>query len=286
MTLPAHWVNGEAGGTVSPGDRGFAYGDGVFETFRCHHGSIHLWELHRRRLSMGMRALGIDCEAGRIDAQLQAGLDFLVERGIDEAAGRLSVTRGVSERGYSAPAGTATLVLTLTEVARWRVAPEPQRAMLCATRLSQQPSLAGIKHCNRLEQVLAARELHQANATVGLQMNARDELVCAVSANLFLVEGDELLTPPIDTCGVAGTVRQFIIDRLAPAAGIGVRIAPIRVSRLANCRELILTNSLAGIVNVSRCEGRVFTSTHWGDTLRNSFYAWSDSTEWQKNFCS
>jgi 4-amino-4-deoxychorismate lyase len=279
-TLPAYWVNGTPDGTLSPSDRGFSYGDGLFETFRCLDGHIHLWNYHWRRLRRGMDALGLFCSRDRIEAQLQTGKQFLQSHGVAHAAGRLAVSRGPGERGYGGRAGAPTLVFSLHDLSHWRRDATPVEVTICTTRLAEQIRLAGIKHSNRLEQVLAARELIESDAEEGLQMNSDDELVCAVSANLFFGRDGELFTPPIDRCGVAGTVRQLIIDELAPAAGVPVRVAPVKRELLPDFDELFLTNALQGIRSVSRCGEHRFTSTHWGDTLRSSFYSWSESTGW------
>ena len=280
MTLPAYWVNGVPGGTLSPSDRGFTYGDGLFETLRFFDGRIHLWRYHWRRLRRGMDALGLYCSRDRIEKQLLAAKEFLEARSIVHAAGRVAVSRGPGERGYGGSVGETTLVFSLHDISPWRKDTNPIEATICTTRLAEQIRLAGIKHSNRLEQVLAARELIESDAEEGLQMNRRDELVCAISANLFLAGDGELLTPPVDSCGVAGTVRQLIIERLAPDAGIAVRIAPVKREQLADFDELFLTNALQGIRSVWRCENHRFTSTHLGDTLRNSFFSWSESTGW------
>ena len=280
MTLPAYWVNGAPGGTLSPRDRGFAYGDGLFETLRFFDGRVHLWSYHWRRLRRGMDALGFFCSRDRIETQLQTAKQFVETHGIADAAGRLAVSRGPGERGYGGRVDEPTLVFSLHDLSPWRRETTPIEVTICTTRLAEQIRLAGIKHSNRLEQVLAARELIESSAEEGLQMNSRDELVCAISANLFLARGRELLTPPVDSCGVAGTVRQLIIEELAPAAGIPVSIAPVKREHLPGFDELFLTNALHGIRSVWRCEESRFTSTHWGDTLRNSFYSWSESTGW------
>ena len=222
MTLPAHWVDGEFAASVAAGDRGLAYGDGLFETFRVCAGKIHLWSYHWQRLQRGLDVLQIECDRVRVEGALRQGLDFMAREGIGDAAGRLTITRGVSARGYASPAGEPTLMLSLGDISPWGQTPPSQPARLCRTALAEQPLLAGLKHCNRLEQVLAARELAAGEA--GVQLNSRGELVCAVSANLFFADERRLVTPPLETAGVAGTVRQLIIEELAPRAGQPVQV--------------------------------------------------------------
>lgn len=278
MAFAAHWVNGQEGGSLSADDRGFAYGDGVFETFRCHAGSIFNWPLHRERLARGLSVLGIDCSLERVEQQLQQGLRWLRDNGLEQAAGRLAVSRGSGPRGYRPGQGVSTLVLSLGPIAPWREAAPPLTVVVCDTTLSRQPRLAGIKHSNRLEQVLAARELESRAAGEGLMLNDLGELACAVSANVFIVSSGELLTPPVRECGVAGTVRRLVMDSLAPALGLGCTEQVLRLADLEAADELLLTNATLGIRSVASCEGLSFTSTECGDNLRERFFSWSETT--------
>ena len=278
--LPMHWVNGEAGGSLPANDRGFFYGDGLFETLRWHRGQVHLWDLHWQRMERGLNTLGIDCSRQRLEAQLELARRWLGEQGIDDAAARLAVSRGPGRRGYRPAAAEATVALTLDTISPWRELPDPHSAIVCSTVLADQSQLAGIKHANRLEQVLASKELHAGGGQEGPMCNQRGELICGVSANIFLVRDDALLTPPVERCGVAGTVRQLILDDLAAEAGLPVRITDLPVAELGRGDELLLTNAIVGIRNIVECQGHVFTSTRWGDTLRDIFYSRSESTAW------
>lgn len=259
-------------------DRGFAYGDGVFETFRCHLGTVHNWNLHRERLERGLKTLGIACSRERVEQQVELGLDWLRDSGIDQAAGRLAVSRGSGPRGYRPGRGVSTLALSLGPISPWRELPAPVEVVVCHSAMSRQPLLAGIKHSNRLEQVLAARELDSRGAEEGLVLNDRGEVVCAVSANVFIVSSGKLLTPPVAESGVAGTVRRLVLENLAPGLGLPCAEQVLKPADLVSADELLLTNAIRGIRSVSRCEGLSFTSTEWGDNLRERFFSWSEST--------
>ena len=280
MSLPVHWVNTERGGAIKVSDRGLRYGDGLFETFRCHNSHIHLLNYHLARLRRGCGVLDIPYEEERVQAQLQLGLDYLAQEGITDAYGRLSLTRGEGQRGYAASSGQPTLALELSPATLpWRETPPPARLVLCETTLAEQPLLAGLKHANRLEQVLAARELGSAAADEGLMLNSRGEIICAVAANVFAVFDGTLLTPALDESGVAGTVRQLILDRLAPELGLESAEETISWADLQQAEELFLTNALSGIRAVASCPGAHFTSTRWGDNLRERFFDWSDNPQ-------
>lgn len=278
MSLPAHWVNLEPGDRLSSTDRGFRYGDGLFETLRFGAAGFHLPDYHLARLERGCARLGIACERERISEQLRLGATFLADENIDEAYARLTVSRGADACGYAPTAADPTIALSLTEARlRWRDYLPPAELILCETGLSMQPALAGIKHGNRLEQVLAAREVAAAGADEGLLCNARGEVVCAVSANLFAVFDGAVVTPPVFECGVAGTVRRLLIEELAAAAGVRILEAPVTPADLRQALELFLTNALIGIRSVAVCAGRRFTSTATADTLRELFFRRSDT---------
>lgn len=277
MTLPAHWINGRRDAALSLADRGFSYGDGLFETLRYHDGRYHLLSRHLDRLQRGCQRLEIDYDESALQAQLEQGRSHLEAATLADAAARVVVSRGPGERGYRGACGPPTLALSLSATSPWREPAEALDIVICELCLAAQPALAGIKHGNRLEQVLAARELEKQGADEGLMQNDRGEVICAVAANVFAAFDGVLITPPITDCGVAGTVRGLIMEELAPAAGISVHEQLFSSADLHQAEELFLTNALAGLQSVRRCGTRRFTSTRWGDTLRSSFYEWSET---------
>ena len=227
--------------SIDPDNRGFRYGDGLFETMRGHRGSVPWWPAHWRRLSAGAARLQLplpreELVLGEIAAMLDGG-DGVV---------RLQLTRGGGGRGY-APASAAEPAWVLS---RHGVPPAPPDGALrlrwCTTRLAQQPLLAGLKHCNRLEQVLARLELRDGGEDEGLVLGEGDEVVSAISANVFILRGDHWWTPPVDRCGVAGVCRAWLLGQgLA-----GER----RLDREAvgEADAVVLTNAVRGILPVSR----------------------------------
>ena len=273
MSLLQSWIN--LAPDASPGlcDRAFKYGDCLFETLRYCRGRFHWLDLHLQRLRRGCELLGMPLPEDLLSAQLHQSLQWLREQGVEEAAVRLSLSRGESLRGYGDVRGEPGLGLALTDIdLPWRVVADPAALVICDLRLSDQPRLAGIKHGNRLEQVLAAAEVREAGADEGLLLDQGNHLVCAVSANLFAVVDGTLLTPPIVNCGVAGTVRRLIIEGLATRCGLAVEEQALPADDLHRASELFLTNALLGLRSVSRCPGRSFTSAPVADTLRECFF--------------
>ncbi len=234
-------------------DRGLHYGDGVFETMAVAGGAALLWEQHLRRLRRGCQRLAIDAPEPDLLRREAAELVAEAKRGVL----KLIVTRGAGGRGYRySDCGGATRILELHPWpdhgrATWR-----DGAVLgqCRTRLSRQPLLAGIKHLNRLEQVLARSEWddewHDA-----VMLDDRDAVVECTMSNLFLVRGEAVLTPPLRACGVTGVMREMILAR-GHALQLDVREAPLRLTELDTADELFLTNSIIGLWPVVEFNGR------------------------------
>jgi 4-amino-4-deoxychorismate lyase len=277
MSLPAHWVNGSSGAAISTLDRGFRYGDSLFETLRVCGGEYHLLSYHLQRLERGCRVLDIPWTEGRIRESLAQGRQYLHASGVEDACARLTVSRGEGGQGYGGSSGQPTVSLNLTTPGlAWGEALPPARLIRCETVLAEQPCLAGIKHGNRLEQVLGAREVQGAGADEGFMLNQRGEIICAVSANVFALFGDTLMTPVLDACGVEGTVRRLIIEELAPTLGISVSQQAISWADLQQADEVFLTNALIGIRSVAECPGLRFTTHGCSDRLRSKFFARPD----------
>jgi 4-amino-4-deoxychorismate lyase len=121
-------------------------------------------------------------------------------------------------------------------------------------RLGENPALAGIKHCNRLEQVLARREWSDPGIGEALMFSSSGALVSGTMSNVFLVHGSKLLTPSVDRCGVAGVMRATVLD-LAAQLGIPAQERRLDETELAAAEELFLTNALIGIRPISELDG-------------------------------
>ena len=246
---PFFIVNGRPGEQVSPLDRGFTYGDGLFETVALRRGQLPLWELHQQRLQAGCRRLDIPLSPARLQQHKSDLLQLARQRGIAAGVARFVVTRGAGGRGYGPPAEMApTIVAGLFPP----VAHPPERragvrVRVCSQRLSGNTSLAGLKHLNRLENVLARREWHDAGIAEGLLLDQNQSVVEATASNLFIVKDQVLITPPLDRCGVAGVCRQLIMETLAAELKVPVREARLFLPALREADEMLLCNSLNGI---------------------------------------
>ena len=253
------FVGGRRVEAVPVDDRGLAYGDGLFETMRVHRGALPWWDAHWARLAHGAQRLGLPLPDA---AQVRAEAAALFAAGADGVL-KLQLTRGGGGRGYAPPArATPTWILSRHPLPPAPTA--PLRLRWCALRLAAQPALAGLKHCNRLEQVLARRECDEAGADDGLLCDADAQVVSATSANLFVLRDGAWLTPPVDRSGVAGVCRAHLLPALGAREA---RLAPADVER---ADALFLCNAVRGILAVARIGERAFDPHPASDAARRA----------------
>ena len=230
-------------------DRGFAYGDGLFETMRAHAGTLPWWPRHRSRLLAGARRLGIPLPPeAALDAALAAALATAPDGVI-----KLILTRGVGGRGYAPTPDIEPSVFVIASPAP-PVVDDALDVDVLALRLGAQPALAGMKHLNRLEQVLGAREAGERGLHDGLMADAEGYLTCSTRANLFARLDGRWITPPLDRAGVAGVARGLLLEAWSPRGGLHVQPLPLEV--LPRVEALLLSNAVRGILPVGRCGAR------------------------------
>jgi 4-amino-4-deoxychorismate lyase len=225
--------------------RGIAYGDGVFETMRVHRGTVAWWDAHWQRLSRGAECLQLALPTFE---QAQAEAAALFEDGGDGVL-KLLLTRGGGGRGYS----VSKVADPLWMLSRSPLPPECSKQGLalhiCVTRLAVQPALAGIKHCNRLEQILARAECDEARADEGLMLDMDGNVISATAANLFVLLGRQWVTPQVDRCGIAGVCRQHLLPLLE------AREQQLSMEDLEAAEAVFLCNAVRGILPVARIGG-------------------------------
>jgi 4-amino-4-deoxychorismate lyase len=248
-------IDGVAADGVSALDRGLHYGDGVFETIACLHGRPRFLSLHLERLALGCRALGISPPAS---ARLRAEIERLAAAQ-ERAIVKLIVTRGPAiGRGYAVSGrecATRVAIRYPWPVEDSALQQQGVSVRMAAIRLGENPALAGLKHCNRLEQILARSEPQGATAEEALMLSRSGRVVSGTMTNLFLVDGPaqspRLRTPAIDLCGVAGVMRRVVL-REASRAGIAATECALWPEDLQAAAEIFLTNARVGIWPVGR----------------------------------
>lgn len=247
MTLAAQTlVNGLPTDQVAALDRGLSYGDGVFRTLRIRHGQPVWWADHLEKLQTDCLRLQIPVPTPEVWQEDCASL-VLPDFGVM----RMTVTRGLSPRGYALPdtPSVTRLVSVWADDETAIAGPEHIDARVCQLRLGHQPALAGIKHLNRLESVLARSEWSNASMREGLLLDERDFVVSGVMSNVFIWKDQVLQTPLLDQCGVAGVTRARLM-RLARQAGFRVEERRLTLNDVLVADELMFTNSLIGLWRV------------------------------------
>jgi len=246
------WINGQPDDRLPVSDRGLAYGDGLFETILITNRGPVLLEYHLERLMLGAGRLGIPLDRNLIEKDLHA-YPGLQSPGVV----KLIVTRGSGGRGYATNGvGVPTCILSShpTPVYPSTIAEQGIQLFPCATRLGINPRLAGIKHLNRLEQVLARQEWQGSDDfQEGLMCDIDGHPVEGVMTNLFIVEGNDIVTPMLDQCGVAGVMRRWLMERLR-TQGYGVKETQITLDRFRVADERFFCNSVLGVWPVARFE--------------------------------
>jgi 4-amino-4-deoxychorismate lyase len=251
-------ISGESGGCLSDLDRGFAYGDGLFETMRLERGRLPFWSLHRERLLSDSRRLQLTIDFDVLQLQLNRMLAEAAQRRIESAVVKVIVSRGQGGRGYQpAQLGTATVVVRVYPFpdypAEYR--DEGVSAFICQYRLGHNPQLAGIKHLNKLDYVLASLEWRDTGCAEGMLFDIEGQLVEACSRNVFVVKNRNLLTPSLHRAGVAGILRRRVLEDYAGELGLVVRECAIELDDLMNADEVFLTNSVTGVWPVLKFVG-------------------------------
>ncbi|MGB5261452.1 MAG: aminodeoxychorismate lyase [Gammaproteobacteria bacterium] len=244
--MPMSRINGAAGGQVAVTDRGLLFGDGVFETLAVRDARPCFWARHMARLQAGCHRLAI---AAVDEVQLRAEVEQLLQAAPVAAQYvlKIIITRGTGTRGYRPePHAVPTRIVQLHDWPDMASGAAGIRATLCSLRLGNNPLLAGIKHLNRLEQVMARSEWDDPDIREGLLLDQAGRVIEGTMSNLFLVKDGVLSTPDLARCGVAGIMRDVVLE-LAGQQGVTARVTDIGLDSVFQADELFVCNSLLGI---------------------------------------
>jgi 4-amino-4-deoxychorismate lyase len=250
-------LNGESKHFIDFADRGFQYGDGLFETIEVQNGIPLLLDCHLARLQAGCERLlisGIDFEL--LEQEMR---QFCIET--KQAVLKLIVTRGKGGRGYRLPKPIQpTRLLSLHPYPDYPDSfyKDGVVVRLCQLRLGCNPALAGMKHLNRLEQVLARAEWDDEGIQEGLLLDCTGAVIEGTMSNVFFVSQGVLITPVLDQCGVRGVVRDIIIA-LAKKLSIPIHERACTLIELQQAEEIFLTNSIIGLWPVRQLQQKYYS---------------------------
>ena len=251
---PRFLVDGVPAESVPLSDRGFQYGDGVFETIRVVKGVLPLEVLHLRRLQHGCDRLRLPLDFPDLQNQIPRFI-----KDCDDGVLKIMVTRGSGGRGYNPADAKGRVVLGLfprtLSPESWKQ--NGVRVKLCDTRLGHSPALAGMKHLNRLEQVLARGEFQTGEFEEGLVLDIHNNLIEGTMSNVFLVASGKVFTPDLSLCGVEGVMRQWLMDSFTRQQSF--QVEQLSLNDLLQADEVFLANSVIGIWPVRECAGQSWT---------------------------
>lgn len=267
MRTQTYLINGHFNQVISPLDRGFSYGDGVFRSLKMVRGVPQHWPMHYQKLVADCAAIGIVCPSAELFIN-----DFLQLFTLDETSvAKIMVTRGEGERGYAPPAITLpTRVIIKSALPHYPEAFYSQgvKLCLCETKLAHQPKLAGIKHLNRLENVLARMEWRDESIFDGLLLDQNGDVIECTMSNIFARFDHLLVTPDLSQCGVAGVTRQSVMGMIR-SLGLEIEVAPLSLSRLLQADEVIICNSLYSAFQVSDIANKTWLPQALSATIRS-----------------
>lgn len=245
-------INGANEQQIPITDRGFQYGDGLFETIEIQDGQAVFWQRHIRRLQNGCRQLRIPCpDVALLSSEAQSLCEHT-----ECAVLKIIITRGSGGRGYRQPdAIEPTRVLSLHPFPDYPAFLYQQgiTARFCNTRLGLNTALAGLKHLNRLEQILARAEWQDSEIYEGLMLDSNEHVIEGTMSNLFLAKNGILYTAPLQQCGIAGIIREVILDACV-AYGLPVAQRPLTKADVFAADEIFVTNSVIGIWQIRAIE--------------------------------
>jgi len=253
-------LNGQSADSIDLLDRGLHYGDGLFETIAVINEQPLCLDKHLQRLLSGCTRLKFDFN----DAEILKSEIISICKNIDQAVLKITLTTGIGGRGYKR-SSSELKPTRLLAIHPWPEYPDNYstqgiQAYLCSNRLGHNPGLAGIKHLNRLEQVLARNEWDDANTMEGLMLDIDDNVIAGTMSNLFVVYPDKkLITSDLSLCGIEGIVRQYILDHCAEFDYTS-DVKKLSLDDVYSASEMFFCNSVAGIMPVRQLAKHKFST--------------------------
>jgi 4-amino-4-deoxychorismate lyase len=266
--LPNTLINGERCETLAVSDRGLAYGHGVFETIRVSNGHPVLWKQHMERLQQGCAKLGITVPE-QLSTLLMNDLSQLCCDVVD-AVIKVIITAGTGGRGYAPPKITdSQRLVTLFPLPSYPVERSEQgvQVITCDYRLPHNARLAGIKHLNRLDQVLARSEWQDSEIAEGIVLDIENNVIEGTMSNVFAVIDGILTTPILTQAGVKGVMRDFILES-ALSMGIQSREVVLSVADFKNAAEVFVCNSVIGLWPIKQWDQQHYSKGVITDSLQ------------------
>jgi 4-amino-4-deoxychorismate lyase len=263
------WIDGTPCESAAPLDRGLEFGDGLFETLAVVEGRPRLLSRHLDRLTRDAARLRLSVPPReRLEAEIRAAASRP-----GTGVVKVILTRGVGGSGYTADPAQPPRRYVLAAPARRAAPTAGARTALLPTALSVHGPLVGIKHLNRLEQVLLRQDVVALGLDEGLVGDGLGHVVCGTMTNVFLVAEGVVITPALTRCGIEGVMRGAILDHLIER-GTPATVRDVTTAELAAAEEVFLTNALLGVWPVAQVDGRPLAQGRLGSQLRSVVATW------------
>jgi 4-amino-4-deoxychorismate lyase len=224
-------LNGKITNNINIANRSLQFGDGVFETCKVVDSKIVLWQYHLERLQKGLKVLQINLNLDDLLSDLSLILPQIQNGGL-----KIIMSRGEGLQGYGYDNMNAQRILYSFDIPNKK---DDITLNFCKSGYYSNPHLAGIKHQNRLEQILA-----RGSGDDCIMLDKQDTIISTTSANIFMVQNNNIYTPSLDNCGILGTRRQYLIDNL------DIKVKDIHREELSTADEVFITNATFGITLV------------------------------------
>ena len=273
---PIVLINGAKQSKISIFNRNILFGDGLFETCVIENKKILFWVNHFARLNKGCGQLKIS----RVDESvwLSDVKKALSLCSYDRCVVKLILSRGESLRGYGFKDDIKPVRAVIVSELQKVTFNKSFCLEYCQSGYDSNPKLAGIKHCNRLEQVLARAGL---KSDEGIMLDENNNVISVTQGNIYAIHGNTLITPKLDKCGVEGTRRDVILD-LAKLLGIKVKVDTLSVKELGQANEVFISNSIIGIQSISQIGDISFSENLITKKIKDAFTEkMEDSNSWQ-----
>ena len=273
---PIVLINGAKQSKISIFNRNVQFGDGLFETCVVENKKILFWTNHFARLNRGCEQLKIS----KVDESvwLSDVKKALSLYSYDRCVVKLILSRGESLRGYGFKDDIkpvrAVIVLELQNTTLNNLF----SLEYCQSGYNSNPKLAGIKHCNRLEQVLARAGL---KSDEGIMLDENHNVISVTQGIIYAIHGNTLITPKLDKCGVEGTRRAIILD-LAKLLGIKVKVDTLSAKELVQADEVFISNSIKEIQSITQIGEISFGESPITKKIKDAYTERrEDSNSWQ-----
>lgn len=267
------FLNGElvpAGrATVSVLDRGFLYGDGLFETMRVHGGQPFCWEAHLERFERGAAFLKIRLPFTR-EQLLAAALKLIATNHLQDAVLRLMLSRGPGARGYSPRGANAPTTVMLLQPLP--VPPDSVRLLTATLRVAAGDPFAPYKIANRLLHIMARTEAEERGADEALLLNTNGHVAEAASGNIFWIERGVVCTPPDDAGALHGITRG-VVRELCGELGLPIESREVTANQLQKAEGAFVTGSVTGIVAVASLDCAIISTSALVGKLQAAYQA-------------